>query len=551
MFCTHCGTFNPPDTALCGGCAARLHWPRQDHSRRHGPGRRSWFLVLPFALAMGVITLVGWRTWEVRQEQSAAYDQAVEALTTGNLPAAVAHFGEAGGYRDAQEQRVTTQQLLAPYQAALLDAQSALDRGENQRAVELLRSVTAAMPDNTGAAELLADAEARFRIDLEREITVATTNRDWLTVERAMLALSVVSGEAPAEPALTNLRLAHAPLLFARDGALYTVGPDGGDEELLLDDVPVSAPLWSPDRRQIAFFSAIPGSERFAALFVVDADGANLRLVDVSAIISLPAWSADGRQLAFVSPASDDPTDHRTTLRIYALDSSTARLLPLPEGMNGVTSPSWSSDGTRLAVIGIDPRGENQILIVDVGSLEAVPLLESTPANARAVSWSPGADVLLLWTTTGDSDWYAIRGSMVYLVSIENRTVLPVTTLTQAPSRPVWSPDGVQFAYLERGATLHIRVRTGIGERTIELPNKGSGVISWGPGGVGIAVPPLDLAEPSMIVPVGDRLGPVRLLALHFEDGWPATDLIWASHTAPDPALFDPFPSRAEDVPAE
>jgi hypothetical protein len=180
--------------------------------------------------------------------------------------------------------------------------------------------------------------------------------------------------------------------------------------------------------------------------------------------------------------------------------------------------------------------------MIEAKSLEATPLLENTPANTRSISWSPGAEVLLLWTTTGDSDWYALRGSAVYLVSIDDRSILPITTPTQAPSRPVWSPDGVRFAYLERGATLHVRIRTGIGERTLELPNKGNGIISWGPGGVGIAVPALDLAEPSMIVPVGERLGPVELLALHFDDGWAATDFFWAPYTAPNPALYDPFP---------
>ena len=44
-----------------------------------------------------------------------------------------------------------------------------------------------------------------------------------------------------------------------------------------------------------------------------------------------------------------------------------------------------------------------------------------------------------------------------------------------------------------------------------------------------------------MIVPVGERLGPAELLALHFEDGWPATDVLWAPYTAPDPSLYDPF----------
>ena len=539
MFCTRCATFNPPDTARCGGCGTRLIWPGQSVTGRQD--RRSWFLLLPFALAIGVMALVGWRTWEVRQTQSAAYDRAMAALDTGNLPAAMVQFAAAGSYQDATEQRITTQQLLAPYQAAYLDAQSALDRGENKRAVELLRSVVSAMPDNLDAASLLATAETRFRSDLEREATVATTNRHWLAVERATLALAAFTGEPPDEPAFTDLRLNHAPLLYTRNGALYRIGPDGGDEELILDAVPVGAPLWSPDRTQVAFFSTIPGAERFAALFVVDADGGNLRLIDDGAILSLPAWSPDGTQLVYVSPASADPFDRSITLGFFDLTTGKSRLLALPTDSSGVVSPSWSSDGTRLAAIGIGPRGANDVLTIDASSLEATSLLASPPANARAVSWSPGANTLLLWTTSGDSDWYALRDSTVYLVSIDDRSIVPVTTATQAPSRPIWAPDGVRFAYLERGKTLHVRVRTGIGERTLELPNKGNGIISWGPGGVGIAVPALDPAEPTMIVPVGDRLGPVELLTLHFEDGWAATDILWAPYTAPDPTLYDPF----------
>lgn len=537
--------FNPPDTTRCGGCGTRLVWPDRQAAPRRRYSRRSWFLLLPFALAIGAMALVGWRTWETRQSQSTAYDQALAALNSGNLPAAIAQFGEAGGYRDAREQRITTQQLLAPYQAAFLDAQAALSKGENQRAVELLRSVVAAMPGNADAAELLATAETRFVTDLEREITLATTNRDWLAVERTMLVLAAVTGEQPQEIDLANLRLNHAPLLFTRNGALYRIGPDGGEEAMLLDEVPVTAPLWNSDRSQIAFFSAIPGSVRFAALFVVDVDGENLRLVDESAVSSLPAWSPDGSQLAFVGPATRVPGGGSTTLRIFDLVTGKTRELPVPVDFSGVVSPSWSSDGTRLAAIGLRPQGANEILMIDPAALEATPLLESTPAHARAVSWSSSAEVLLLWTTTGDSDWYAPQGSAIYQISIDDRSVLPITTQTQSPSRPVWSPDGVRFAYLERGATLHVRVRTGIGERILALPDKGNGIVSWSPGGVGILIPALDRTKPSMIVPVGDRLGPVELLALHFEDGWPATDFLWTPYTTPDPALYNPFPASA------
>ena len=270
---------------------------------------------------------------ERTDSQSSAYDHAIAALSAGNLPEAIAQFGAAGGYDDAPEQRITVQQQLAPYQAAYLDAQSALSQGDNKRAVELLRSVVAAMPDNTGAAALLDTAEEGFRADLTREISIATTNRDWLGVERATLNLAVWDDHPPDADSLNALRLAHAPILFTRNGALFRVGPDLADEELLLDEVPVASPIWSSDRSQIAFFSAPSGAQRFAALFVVDANGQNLRLIDQEAIISLPAWSPDGQQLAYVAATSSDPSDAGSTLRLFDLTSDASRALALPAGM--------------------------------------------------------------------------------------------------------------------------------------------------------------------------------------------------------------------------
>jgi hypothetical protein len=487
--------------------------------------------------------LVGWRTWTERQEQSSAYGQALAALTAGNLPEAIAQFGQAGGYRDAQEQRISTQQKLAPFQAALLDAQSALDHRDNQRAVELLRSVATAMPDNQTASDLLAAAEQRFRADLARGISVATTNRDWLEVERKTLQLAFWDGSSPDESALEALRLAHAPILFTRNGALYQIGPDLADETLIFDQTPVASPLWSPDRSQITFFSVVPGAERYGALFVIDANGGNPRLIDETAILSPPAWSPDGRQLAYVAPASANPSDTGTVLRFFDSNGAPGRTLAPPSGFERLLSPSWSGGGDRLVVVATGQNGISSILMVDAKSLEARPVLESTLPDARAVSWSSSADTLLLWTTTGDSDWYALRGSAIYLISLADGSVLPITTATQAPSRPVWSPDGIHFAYLDRGSSLHVRIRTGIGESTLELPNKGSGVITWGPGGVGIMVPALDLADPSMLVPVGDRLGPVDPITVLVDDGFQATDFQWGPITVPDPALYDPLAS--------
>ena len=87
-----------------------------------------------------------------------------------------------------------------------------------------------------------------------------------------------------------------------------------------------------------------------------------------------------------------------------------------------------------------------------------------------------------------------------------------------------------------------MRVRTGIGERTLALPHKGNGIISWGAGrGRHLLIPALDLADPSMLTPIGERVGPVELLPSALWESFPATDLQWGSQTVPDPALYDPI----------
>lgn len=542
MFCTRCATLNPPTLPRCGTCGARLQPPGDGSAhRRRSSDTGTRLLLLPLLFAFAAMALIGWRAWETRQTQAAAYDRAVAALSNGNLPRAISEFGAAGGYRDAQEQRVTAQQLLAPYQAALLDARSAIDEGDHRQAVLLLRSVVEAMPDNADAASMLVAAETGLRADLVREIAVANLDRDWLAVERATLGLAAWDGRPPDADALTTLRLTHAPILFTRNGALFWIGPDMADETRLFDQVPVSAPIWSPDRRQIAFFSALPDSTRFAALFVIGADGTNLRLIDQAALMSTPAWSPDGLVLAYVAPLSTDRVDQGSTLRFFEMAGETSRDLALPDGMTGARSPSWSGDGTQIAALVSGQEASTTLLIIDAISLEYRAPIEDTPANARTVSWSPGADDLLVWTTTGDSDWYALRGSGIYLVSLASGTVQPVTSSTQAPSRPVWSPDGDHFAFLDRGVTLHVRTRVGIGQANLELPSKGSGMVSWAPGGVGLLVPALDPAKPSMIVPVGKRLGPAELLTIDTGDGFSATDFQWGPQTEPDPALFDPL----------
>ena len=191
------------------------------------------------------------------------------------------------------------------------------------------------------------------------------------------------------------------------------------------------------------------------------------------AIVSLPAWSPDGTQLVFVGPSfAIPPTGTRHFVSSISIRRHRA-LLPLPDGIQGVMSPSWSSDGHdwRRSVLGSTWRqqrahrrcrfaGSHAAARIDTGGCPRGQLV------ARGGCASPLDDDRRVRLVCPARQ----RG----LPGFDRRTVdIAGYDANPGSSRPIWAPDGVRFAYLERGTTLHIRVRTGIGERTLELPQQG------------------------------------------------------------------------------
>ena len=106
----------------------------------------------------------------------------------------------------------------------------------------------------------------------------------------------------PPPPAPTVLRMGWARSVNAGLTQIISARPDNSDPQVVKAytglRVPIT-PTWSPDGRQIAFFSAIEGdpSEGYA-LFVMNADGSNERQVANGAQGSL-AWRNDSVHLAY------------------------------------------------------------------------------------------------------------------------------------------------------------------------------------------------------------------------------------------------------------
>ena len=73
---------------------------------------------------------------------------------------------------------------------------------------------------------------------------------------------------------------------------IQTVGLNGGDVRLVLDDSLADRPDWSPDGSQVAFHR--PGDP--GEVFVMNADGSNIRSLGKG---FYPDWSPDGSKILF------------------------------------------------------------------------------------------------------------------------------------------------------------------------------------------------------------------------------------------------------------
>jgi Tol biopolymer transport system component len=130
---------------------------------------------------------------------------------------------------------------------------------------------------------------------------------------------------------------------------------------------------WSLDSQRLAHDEVTYIAFPPAKLFIVNADGSNATtLVDDESLAAVrPLWSPDGSLLAFI----DGGVDVDQSVWLVEPDGANLRRLNIP-GLKQVTWISWSPDGTRLVVTGM-----NQIFAVPLDGTAPLLLSEGSCAT--------------------------------------------------------------------------------------------------------------------------------------------------------------------------
>jgi tricorn protease len=166
-------------------------------------------------------------------------------------------------------------------------------------------------------------------------------------------------------------------------GDIFTVPVENGDPRNLTHSSGVAdrRPLWSPDGKQIAWFSDQGGQSY--ALYLADQEGdKEPRRISIgdSKLAWEPTWSPDGKFIAFVDNA----------VRVIVLELATGKLTTIDvAGSNlerGNMGLSWSPDSKWLAYSKIAPNNFRRITIWSMATGKTNPLTDPM-ADAFQPAW--------------------------------------------------------------------------------------------------------------------------------------------------------------------
>jgi len=269
-----------------------------------------------------------------------------------------------------------------------------------------------------------------------------------------------------------------------------------------------SRPQWSPDGKSIAFLSDRGGEDADTQVWLMPANGGEARrLTKFGESISDFAWSPDGKRIAFIGRDPERPfgakkpkqpppivteryqfcedgTGYLDSRRnhVYVFDIATGKTDLLTPGAHDEQLLTWSPDGKLLAYVtkrGVDP---DRHLNYDIYVVEP-----KAGAKERQLTTFTGSDLDPYWETrpafspdstqiaylrSGEDKWIYYTPWQLAIVDVATGKERIPADIDRCFTKPRWAPDGKSvYALVEQNlVTLLSRIDLADGKVTPLTP---------------------------------------------------------------------------------
>jgi hypothetical protein len=240
----------------------------------------------------------------------------------------------------------------------------------------------------------------------------------------------------------------------------------------------VYEPHWAPDGQSIIYVDkwTVGGVTR-DELYTVSVQGGLPRQFS-SALYGAtsPSWSPDGSRVALSLGTLDDGYD----LAVMAGANTVAQVL-VDDGVNRVAQPRWSPDGNWIAYTSTTPSipAVSEIFKVSASGGSPIRLTGGWPVSGLDIS-PDGQSLVYSWNEGGTYD--------LWVMPIQGGIASRITIGSGNERDPGWSPDGTKIAY-DDGQWIWVIDSDGGNPHQITFGGEGRPYrrLSWSPDGKDIA----------------------------------------------------------------